>query len=105
MIPVIPKPLAPKFIQYVDMYATELRLNEYVVFCVSLFDNSNQLIQREYVRIEGDEYKSWGEDDMYIKKVVASKFGLEFYEPQPEPQPQLEPQPQPEPQSQLEPQN
>lgn len=58
------------------MYVTDLRLNEYAVFLVSLFDDAHQLVQREYVRIQGDEYENWGTDDLYIKQVVLGKFGL-----------------------------
>lgn len=79
MIPVNPKTVTPKIIHYVDAYATELRLDEYAVFCVSLFDNSTppELIQREYIKIEGEEYANWEGDDTYIKNLILGRFELE----------------------------
>lgn len=80
MIPVVPNPLPSRFIISADMYVTEMKLDEYAIFCVSLYDDSTPklLVERVYVKIEGDDYKNWGEDDAYIKRIVLSKLNLEM---------------------------
>jgi hypothetical protein len=80
MIPVVPNPLPSRFIISADMYITEMKLDEYAIFCVSLYDDSTPkfLVERVYVKIEGDDYKNWGEDDTYIKRIVLSKLNLEM---------------------------
>ena len=40
-----------------------------------LNDNGN-LLDNKIVRIEGDEYNAWGDDDNYITNLVLTKLGL-----------------------------
>jgi hypothetical protein len=53
----------------------DLRLNESVAVGVQLYYGLRQVHHTSFV-IEGEEYAGWGNDDNYLKNLVASKLGL-----------------------------
>ena len=69
-------------------------------------ENGNIVMFRDR-KIQGLEYKNWGEDDAYIddivkREITAMQSGIvenitPVRQPEPEPEPEPEPQPEPEP--------
>jgi len=53
----------------------DLRLNESVSVGVQLYYGQQQVYFTSFF-IEGEEYFAWGNDDNYLKNLVASKLGL-----------------------------
>jgi len=53
----------------------DLRLNESVSVGVQLYYGQQQVYFTSFM-IEGEEYSAWGNDDNYLKNLVASKLGL-----------------------------
>jgi len=53
----------------------DLRLNESVSVGVQLYYGQQQVYFTSFF-IEGEEYSAWGNDDNYLKNLVASKLGL-----------------------------
>jgi len=53
----------------------DLRLNESVSVGVQLYQGQRQVYFTSFM-IEGEEYSAWGNDDNYLKNLVASKLGL-----------------------------
>ena len=53
----------------------DLRLNESVSVAVQLYYGQRQVYYTSFM-IEGEEYSAWGNDDNYLKNLVASKLGL-----------------------------
>jgi hypothetical protein len=46
-----------------------------ISICASLFENNN-LLDNKIFKIEGEEYKDWGNDDTYIIDLILSKLGM-----------------------------
>jgi hypothetical protein len=53
----------------------DLRLNESVAVGVQLYYKEERVYFTSFV-ITGEEYSNWGNDDNYLKNLVASKLGL-----------------------------
>jgi hypothetical protein len=53
----------------------DLRLNESVSVGAQLYYKEERVYFTSFV-IEGEEYTAWGNDDNYLKNLVASKLGL-----------------------------
>jgi hypothetical protein len=53
----------------------DLRLNESISVGVQLYYGQQQVHFTSFV-IAGEEYSAWGNDDNYLKNLVASKLGL-----------------------------
>lgn len=82
---------------YIEL--VELKFNTSVKFNVYFYKNANKydmnVAKLETVVIEGDEYKSWKNDDQYILDLVCCKLGL-IKRPEPEPEPMPMPTPLPD---------
>lgn len=39
-------------------------------------DIESELILKDRIAIEGEEYDKWGEDDGYLENLILSKYGL-----------------------------
>lgn len=60
----------------IEINVMELVLNSHVMVGV-MFKNSNgNLLKNEMVKIEGDDYAGWGNDDNYLIDLVLSKLNL-----------------------------
>lgn len=53
-----------------------IELKSSVTFTVLLMNSNSEVLSKELVKIEGDEYSNWGSDDQYILNLVLSKLGL-----------------------------
>ncbi len=53
---------------------------------VSLVDDTNTLRKQESLRLEGDDYKQWMNDDTFVYEFVANKCGFTI-KPEPIPEP------------------
>lgn len=53
-----------------------IELNVSVSVSVSCYDANNCLSLTDFFVISGDEYNAWGNDDEYLKQLIASKLGL-----------------------------
>ncbi len=65
---------------YVKSNTIKIRIMSVELFnsisiCASLFENNN-LLDNKIFKIEGEEYKDWGNDDTYIIDLILSKLGM-----------------------------
>jgi len=60
----------------IDIEISELVLDSHVVVRVHYRDVGGIHLATKTVRIEGDEYNVWGDDDNYIINLVLTKLGL-----------------------------
>ena len=60
----------------VDIEVMELVLNSHVTMVVHYLNAAGNLLDNKFVKIEGDEYNAWGDDDSYITDLVLTKLGL-----------------------------
>ena len=54
---------------------------------VSIFDNTDKLIDTRSVYLSGEDYSNWNNDDQYIVNKVAEKLGFTILTPTPDPTP------------------
>lgn len=79
-IPILPKEItirkndAVKF----DIQVGHLILHVSVILIVSFYDNVDNLVLRENVTLEGEEYSNWGTDDNYLIQKVCEKLDLDL---------------------------
>jgi len=57
-----------------------LELFKSVTIVVSLLNNNNNIIDNKVIKLEGDDYLNWNNDDNYIKNMVLSKLGYTLLE-------------------------
>jgi hypothetical protein len=62
-------------INNVEIRILNLSLNKFVDLNVTLKQN-NDFVNSVYMRIEGEEYTAWGNDDDYLENLVLNKLGL-----------------------------
>jgi hypothetical protein len=60
----------------IDFQITELVLDSHVVVRVHYRNPEGYHLTSKIVKIEGDEYNAWGDDDNYIINLVLTKLGL-----------------------------
>lgn len=70
----------PRVVKRVYIDLVDLNFNTSATFEVSFFADVEQsimnLVKKEIVIIEGQEYQAWKNDDNYIIDLVMSKLGL-----------------------------
>ena len=54
----------------------EIVLKSHVTVMVRFLNANGNLLKNEIVKIEGEEYNQWGNDDDYIINLVLSKLNL-----------------------------
>lgn len=75
-------PIAPtEMVETHTITSIDFRFFDYVLFSkvsvmCCLRDVKGRVIANEVVRVEGEEFKRWGNDDQYIVDLVLSKLGL-----------------------------
>lgn len=60
----------------VEMEVIEMVLDSHVSIVVHYLNANGNLLDNKFVKIEGDEYNAWGDDDSYITNLVLTKLGL-----------------------------
>lgn len=60
----------------VEMEVMEMVLDSHVTMVVRYLNAAGNLLDNKFVKIEGDEYHAWGDDDSYITNLVLTKLGL-----------------------------
>jgi hypothetical protein len=60
----------------IEIEVMEMALNSHVSFIVRYLNLAGNLLDNKFVKIEGDEYNAWGDDDNYITNLVLTKLGL-----------------------------
>mgnify|MGYP000374421476 CR=1 FL=1 len=68
--------LAAPVVTRVEMEVMEMVLNSHVVMIVHYLNAAGNLLDNKIVKIDGDEYNAWGDDDNYIINLVLTKLGL-----------------------------
>ena len=65
---------------------------------VGLYDATNSLLRQDLLRLEGETYNAWGNDDDYIFNYVMTQYGFSPVPPPVEPvvEPVVDPVPNPE---------
>jgi len=82
--------LLPYLVSSFDMNVIVVQLNVQATVIVNTFDSNRNKLYDKQIIIEGEDYTNWGNDDDYLKNLVASKLGLQIkssiVEPVPEPE-------------------
>lgn len=60
----------------IEMEVMEMVLDSHVSIVVHYLNANGNLLDNKFVKIEGDEYNAWGDDDSYITNLVLTKLGL-----------------------------
>lgn len=60
----------------VEMHMSNLVLGTSIDINVLFKDSQGRVFKMELVRVQGDEYSQWGNDDNYLIDLVLSKLGL-----------------------------
>ena len=75
-------PIAPtEKVETHTITSVDFRFFDYVLFSkvsvmCCLRDIKGRVIANEVVRVDGEDFKKWGNDDQYIVDLVLSKLGL-----------------------------
>ena len=59
-----------------ELYISELNFNVSATCRVSLYDINRVCVSNTYVKIEGQDYLNWENDDEYVIHYVATKLGF-----------------------------
>ena len=76
LVMIEPHSLTAPVVRSVEIEIMELVLDSHVVVLVKYKGGNGNLLENHIVRIEGDEYNAWGDDDNYITNLVLTKLGL-----------------------------
>lgn len=60
----------------VEIMEGKIELDNSASFPVRMMDDNNQLVDIQFVRLEGDDYTNWGNDDQYVVNLILTKLGL-----------------------------
>jgi len=91
-INVLPSPFLqqPRYINYFKFSVTEFMPFASITLNCNLFTENNDYLDTKIVRMDGDDYKNWGNDDSYLIEFLSNKLGLTYY-PTPVVEPVVEP--------------
>lgn len=62
-------------INNIEIRILNISLNNFVDLSVTMKQDGNY-VDSKYMRIEGEEYQEWGNDDDYLENLVLQKLGL-----------------------------
>jgi hypothetical protein len=62
-------------INNIEIRILNISLNNFVDLSVTMKQDGNY-VDSKYMRIEGEEYQAWGNDDDYLENLVLQKLGL-----------------------------
>lgn len=60
----------------IEMEVMEMVLDSHVTMIVHYLNANGNSLDNKIVKIEGEEYNAWGDDDNYIINLVLTKLGL-----------------------------
>ena len=60
----------------IEMEVMEMVLDSHVTMVVHYLNANGNSLDNKIVKIEGEEYNAWGDDDNYIINLVLTKLGL-----------------------------
>ncbi len=70
--------LLPYLVSSFDMNVIVVQLNVQATVIVNTFDKDRNRLYEKQIIIEGEDYANWGNNDDYLKNLVASKLGLQI---------------------------
>ena len=62
-------------INNIEIRILNISLNNFVDLSVTMKQDGNY-VDSKYMRIEGEEYQAWGNNDDYLENLVLQKLGL-----------------------------
>jgi hypothetical protein len=62
-------------INNIEIRILNISLNNFVDLSVTMKQDGNY-VDSKYMRIDGQEYQAWGNDDDYLENLVLQKLGL-----------------------------
>lgn len=62
-------------INNIEIRILNISLNNFVDLSVTMKQDGNY-VDSKYMRIEGEEYQAWGNDDDYLENLVLQTLGL-----------------------------
>ena len=57
-----------------NYHIDQIKLNEYAVISIIFYDENQVYLCKKDVKIEGEEYANWGNDDIYIDNIVQREI-------------------------------
>lgn len=70
-----------KTIKKLSVKLHDFELHRFASFHIRFCDENDNIVKSELLRLEGNDYDNWGNDDDYIYKKACEKFGLCYDEP------------------------
>jgi hypothetical protein len=64
--------------QYFSINILRVQIFEFVIISVEFYDENKVSIERTDLKLEGDDYTNWGNDDAYLVNYVATKYGMQL---------------------------
>jgi hypothetical protein len=70
--------LLPYLVSSFDINIIIIQLNVQATIIVNTFDKDGNKLYEKLIIIEGEDYSNWGNNDNYLKNLVALKLGLQI---------------------------
>lgn len=64
--------------QYFSINILRVQIFEFVIISIEFCDENKAFIERTDLKLEGDDYTNWGNDDAYLVNYVATKYGMQL---------------------------
>jgi hypothetical protein len=64
--------------QYFSINILRVQIFEFVIITIEFYDENKASLERFDLKLEGDDYANWGNDDVYLVNYVATKYGVQL---------------------------
>lgn len=66
----------PYIVDSFEILINGLGLNKFVCCLVNTYDKDHNFLYSKQIMVEGVEYENWGNNDDYLKQLIANKLDL-----------------------------
>ena len=70
-------------VKYITITVTSVTLYKSVSLSVGLYDSNQNIVTNVSMILEGEEHQQWGNSDIYITELVATKLGFTLQDQDP----------------------
>ena len=64
--------------QYFSINILRVQIFEFVIISVEFYDENKVSLERVDLKLDGNDYTNWGNDDAYLVNYVATKYGMQL---------------------------
>lgn len=65
-----------KTCNYLGIFLTNMSLGQNATFKINTFDEDAQVVKTDLVRLDGEDYEKWGDDDQYVIDYICQKLNI-----------------------------